>query len=127
MRVMGLNDRWSAYCFDKTLGKARPVGVLNSVGYVRFDPEYADVTSAQVGHPIIADRPEVVLLFTQVAEAPSRYMLQINNPTDQPLTVKLQQAMDLPDLNFEDQTLTLNPGELREISSGSPAETVTMQ
>lgn len=63
----------------------------------------------------MADKPEVTILFTQLTDTPPRYSLQVNNPTDQPLTVTLKKAMDLPGFDFPERKLELAPGQLLDV------------
>lgn len=118
MRVNGLNDGWSAYCLDKLSNRARPIGVYQGAGYVRFDPDYADKTHLQVGHPVVADHPKVVILFSQLGDEKYRfrkgpkcqYYVAVNNPNDQPVKVTLKKVMDFPAFEFPDQTVDLPAG-----------------
>jgi hypothetical protein len=110
-RVYGLNDRWSAVLYDHGLGKARPIGTTyDGVGYIRLDPEYADVTHVAVGHPIVVSDPRVFVNFVQTEENPNAYHLLLNNPTDETLQVKVRQTMNLPGLDFGTRVVELAPG-----------------
>jgi|ETNmetMinimDraft_26_1059896.scaffolds.fasta_scaffold01752_4 hypothetical protein len=127
VRVMGLNDRWSAYCYDKLRNQARPVGVYEGIGYARFDPDYHDLTHAAIGHPVIADDPNAVIVLTILGDKkyPARkhgewfygghYSLQVNNPTDQDLTVTLTNTMDLPDFPFKTRKVIVRAGEVLDV------------
>ncbi|MCG2658886.1 MAG: hypothetical protein L6437_01390, partial [Kiritimatiellae bacterium] len=119
VRVHNLNDRWSAMLYDQKLKKARPIGTYDSVGYVRLDPEYADVTHVSVGHPVVAGDPCVFVNFVQLTEDPNTYHVSINNPTDEPLTVKIRRAMDLPGFEFAERVVKLAPGSSTQWTSSS--------
>ena len=127
VRVMGMNDKWSAFCYDKLKKQARPIGVYQGIGYARFDPDYNQKIDTAVGHPVVADNNDVVILFSVLGDGkyPVRkdgmlcydgvYSLQVNNPTDKDLTVTLKKNMDLPGFPFETKTVNLKAGELLEI------------
>jgi len=128
VRVMGMNDKWSAYCYDKVRKQARPIGVHDGVAYARFDPEYHELTHAAVGHPVIADHKGVVILLSVLGDEkyPARdkdgklfygglYRLQVNNPTDKDLTVTLTNNMGLPDFPFQTKKLQIKAGELLDV------------
>jgi hypothetical protein len=44
-----------------------------------------------------------------------RWHVDVNNPTDAPITTILSQNMRLPDLQFPDTQVTLAPGEHRAL------------
>ncbi|HEY3396094.1 MAG TPA: hypothetical protein VGM19_00395 [Armatimonadota bacterium] len=127
VRVFGLNDKWSAYFYDKAKGQARPLGVYEGIGYARLDPFYQE-TQAALGHPVTADNPDVVIVLTVLADGKypiqkdgkllsgqGLYALQVNNPTDQDLTVTLTNNMDLPGFPFKTKTLALQAGEFVDV------------
>lgn len=129
VRVFGMNDRWSAFCYDKIRKMARPVGVFQGIAYARFDPEYSSKIDVAVGHPVIADNQDVVILFSVLGDGkfPAMkdgklcydgvYKITVNNPTDKDLLVTLKKGMDLPGFTFETKTLNLKAGELVEVTS----------
>ncbi len=124
--VPGLNPRWSVGLFQWTgyskgfygpgENRYRPVG-LDWAGsaYVPLYPNLAESTHVQVGHPIVAGAAgqDVFIQVTKVSDNPDQWHVSVNNPTDQPVTVVLHQAMELPGLNFPDQRITLKAGEYR--------------
>ena len=68
VRVMGMNDKWSAFCYDKLKKQARPIGVYRGIGYARFDPDYSQKIDTAVGHPVVADNNDVVILFSVLGD-----------------------------------------------------------
>ncbi|HEY3398445.1 MAG TPA: hypothetical protein VGM19_12390 [Armatimonadota bacterium] len=110
LRVYGLNSRWSAGLFDRATGKYRPLGVMDDIAYVRLNPETGESRDVVLGHPVIADRPEVFITFTKLTDQPGSYYCAVNNPTDQPLTVKITPAMPLPGLTLAPQTVRIPAG-----------------
>jgi hypothetical protein len=126
-RVSGLNDHWSAYFYDKIGKRARPIGTWKNVAHVRLEPERAELTDVQVGHPVAADNNDVVILFSVLGDGkyPVRkdgmlcydgtYSLQVNNPTDKDLTVTLKKNMDLPGFPFATKTVDIKAGQIIDV------------
>jgi hypothetical protein len=83
--VSGLNDRWSAYLFDRGLGKARPVGVLEGTAWATLC--LAGRADVFVGHPVVADHPELIVQLTQSGEM--AWTLEVHNPTDAAVTTRV--------------------------------------
>lgn len=124
--VPGLKQRWSVGLLQKAgyskgfygpgENRYRPVG-LDWAGnaYIPLYPDMAEQTHIVVGHPIVAGAAgnDLFIQVTKVSDAPDRWHVSVNNPTDQPVTVTLHQAMELPGLNFPDQRITLQAGEYR--------------
>ncbi len=86
LRVAGMNDRWSAYLYDRGKRAARPVGVLEGRAWAVVP--MAGETDLFVGHPLVADNPEVWIQVTQVAE--QGWKAEIHNPTDQAIKVAVR-------------------------------------
>lgn len=127
VRVLGMNDNWSAVCYDKRRKQARPIGVYQDIAYARFDPEYEELTDVIVGHPVVADHPDVVIAVAVLGDhkypatkdgkafSGGVYSVQVNNPTDKDLKVTLTRNMDLPDFPFQTETVDLRAGQLVEV------------
>lgn len=107
--VSGMNDRWSAVLYDRALKKARPVGVFEGRAYATVC-----LSSKQdlfIGHPLVADRPEVAIQVTQTG--PKAWAVEIHNPTDQPVktTIRKNPWFDpWKEKKFDSEALELAPG-----------------
>ncbi|MEI6168257.1 MAG: hypothetical protein WCS52_13820 [bacterium] len=127
VRVFGMNDHWSAVSYDKTRKLARPIGVYQGIAYARFDPDYSQQTDVAVGHPVVADNTNVVVVVAILGDHkyPARkdgqyfhggtYSVQVNNPTDKDLKVTLTNSMDLPDFPFKAKTMDIKAGQFIEV------------
>jgi len=146
--VSGLNPRWSAGLWqhhgfvkgDYGTGdnRYRSIGMdLAGRAYVPVYPDLAAQSDVEIGHPVSADASGAEL-FIQVtalsggsAAAPEySWIVEVNNPTDHPITSTVTQNMSLPNLNIGPQTLTLAAGEQRVLfqwaySGDPPAPTAT--
>lgn len=82
--VSGLNDRWSACLYDRDLGRARPLGVLEGTAWatIKLDGR-ADLF---IGHPVLVDHHELFVQLTQSGEA--AWTLEIHNPNDTPVSTR---------------------------------------
>ena len=85
MRVTGLNDRWSAVLYDRTIGKARPVGVFEQAAWATV--VLHDKLDAFVGHPVTCDAEDVILQVTQTGER--AWNVEVHNPSDKARRVRL--------------------------------------
>ena len=126
VRFVGFNPNW-------TVGEiqlsgylptfyARPPVVYRNLGlddehvaFLSLYPDHAPSTHVLVGHPIQCDAPGLIVEFTMLSDAPAKFHLAVNNPTDQPITTTLRQALPVPGLNFPDQKLTVQPGEYKQV------------
>lgn len=109
LRVAGLNDRWSALLYDRKQRGARPVGVLENRAWAVV-PMRGE-SDLFVGHPLVADRREVWIQVTQVAE--KGWKAEVHNPTDRALrvTVRKNPYFDpLKDSRFSTETLEIPAG-----------------
>lgn len=128
VRVMGMNDKWSAVCYDKSRKVSRPIGVYQGIAYARFDPYYNQQLDMAVGHPVVADNPDIVISVAVLGDnkypaktsgdavSGSTYSVQVNNPTDKDLKVTFTNNLDLPDFPFETKTVDLKAGQFMEIT-----------
>jgi hypothetical protein len=93
IRVSGLNHHWSAYLLDRAQGKARPIGMFEGQAWATVSLN--DSLDLFVGHPVIADNPDVWLQVTQTGA--DAWKVEVHNPTDQPahVTVRRNPHFDL--------------------------------
>jgi hypothetical protein len=137
--VTGLNRRWSAGLwqlngyvkgdYGSGVNRYRALGLdLDGRAYVPLYPDLAQHTEVEVGHPVTADTRGKDL-FIQVtalcggtdANPAYEWTVEVNNPTDQPITTTLHRNMDLPGFAFSTQDLTLAPGDDRVVYGVDPA------
>lgn len=76
--VDGLSDGSSAFLYDHTLKKARPVGVFEGKAWatVKIDGR----RQLFIGHPVLCDRPGMYVQVTQSGTA--KWHIEAHNPTD---------------------------------------------
>ncbi len=110
LRLYGLNSRWDAGLWDAARGKYRPIGSIEDVAYVRLNTELGEGQDVLMGHPVVADNPDVFITFTKLTDQPDTYYCAVNNPTDKPLRVKLTQRMTLPGLAIGDKVVEVPAG-----------------
>jgi hypothetical protein len=84
--VSGLNDRWSAFLYDRQLKKSRPVGVLEGKAWAVIN--LAGQADLFVGHPVLVDHAELFVQLTQ--SGVEKWTLEIHNPTDAPIPTRLR-------------------------------------
>jgi hypothetical protein len=141
--VRDLNPRWSAGLWQLRgfvkgdygggANRYRSVAVdLDGRAYVPLYPDLAPWTEVEVGHPVSADLAgaglfiQVTALSGGTDAAPGyEWAVEVNNPTDQPITSTLRQRMALPGLNFGTQTIALAAGEHRVLYRSAVAPTPT--
>ena len=129
MRVAGLNRNWSAGLFqiDGYVagrygdGKNRYRGLgLDFAGSAHFPlyPYKADKTHVMAGHPVVADGDgkDLTINVMRLFDKPGQWQVDVNNTSDKPITTTLRQAMALPDLDFPDTAITVQPGEYRVLN-----------
>ncbi|HEY3415859.1 MAG TPA: hypothetical protein VGM23_03150, partial [Armatimonadota bacterium] len=132
VRVSGFNKRWSiglyqvdgyrTHYYSKANSGWRALGLDNDGrAYAPLYVSKAANTRVMIGHPVVADAAgkDLFIQTTRINDGldgkPPLWHLSVNNPTDKPVTTTLKRAMDLPGLDFTEQTLTLQPGEYRVI------------
>jgi hypothetical protein len=124
VRVTGLNRRWSAGLFqergyvkgDHGSGKRRYRALGLDVEGNAYVPVYANWdfrTHLRAGHPVVAgpEASELFIQVTRVSDAPPRFHVAVNNPTDQKITTTLRAPMPMLGLDVYLQRVTLRPGE----------------
>jgi hypothetical protein len=106
--VSGLRDNWTAFC--QTQGaqpKTRIISVEQGIGYAVLRAEDEGQT-VFLGHPLIADNPEVSLTVARTKDW-KRWEVEIHNPTSKTMTVIVRSNPHVLGLKFTEQ-LTLPPG-----------------
>ena len=106
--VEHLNGNWSAYLYDRTLKKARPLGQFEGKAWATVCLNGTD--DLFIGQPVVADNPAVVIQVTQAGE--SNWSIELHNPTDQPIemTARKNDFFDpFHDKTFSEK-ITLPPG-----------------
>jgi len=84
--VSSLNDRWSAFLCDRSLKQARPVGVFEGKAWATIS--LAGRADLFIGHPVLADNPELFLQLTQSGN--DAWTLEVHNPTDAPIATRVR-------------------------------------
>jgi len=107
--VSGLNDRWSAFLYDRSLKQARPIGVFEGKAWATI--ALAGRADLFVGPPVLADSPELFVQLTQCGD--DAWTLELHNPTDAPIVtrVRANPAFDpLKGKAFPDHSVTVPAG-----------------
>jgi hypothetical protein len=106
--IWGLHDNWSAWLqLQDGQRKTRFIPVEQGFGYAVLRAE-DDGRRLFIGHPLIADNPDVVLSLARTKDWKS-WQAEIHNPTDKPVTVKVQANPGVAGLQFN-ETLKLAAG-----------------
>jgi hypothetical protein len=127
LRVSGLNPRWSVGLLQKQgfvaghygpgIDRYRALAVTeDGTALVPLNVSRSEVR-VLAGHPIVADRRgrDLFIQVTCLGWTPSRWHISVNNPTQHIVETTLSQALALPDIAFQRQSVTLAPGELRTL------------
>ena len=74
---------------------------------------FAELTHVVAGHPVVAgpEGKELFLQVTKVGQAPDRWHVSVNNPTDRPITTTLTKTIPLPGLELPETKIALSPGQ----------------
>jgi hypothetical protein len=107
LEVRGLNRNWSAGFADLEKSRYRPIAMHQGTSYVSLSPRQPR-QHFFVGHPAVADDPQVVLCCTQLDAA--NWALEIHNPTDTPRKATVRPAPGLSFLDFDRRTVEVPPG-----------------
>ncbi|MGA2617560.1 MAG: hypothetical protein ABSF26_08130 [Thermoguttaceae bacterium] len=113
--VRGMNDRWTAWFQRQGKEiKTRTLPVEESTTYavLRDDDEGQ---SLFIGHPIVADRSELVLNSAR-SEDGKRWLLEVHNPTDGMIQSEVSSSPHVKTVRFH-ETMRIEPGTslLREL------------
>ncbi|MHB9025761.1 MAG: hypothetical protein ACYC7E_16595 [Armatimonadota bacterium] len=84
--VANLRDNWSSVLYDRAQKKARPLGMFEKKAWATVS--LMGNLDLFIGHPIIADNPEVTLQVTQSGE--NAWRVEAHNPTAKPMTVTIR-------------------------------------
>jgi hypothetical protein len=84
--VSGLNDRWSACLYDRSLKQARPIGVFEGKAWATIC--LAGRADLFIGHPVLVDSPELFVQLTQCGD--DAWTLELHNPTDAPIVTRVR-------------------------------------
>ncbi|MDD5706394.1 MAG: hypothetical protein PHR35_10735 [Kiritimatiellae bacterium] len=107
-QVTGLNDRWSAlFQWQGKTPRQRLIPVEEGTGYavLRDDDDGVPIF---VGHPFVADSPEVVLQLA-LSKDWKRWELEIHNPTGRAIRTRVRSAPGLSGFEFN-ESVRLRPG-----------------
>lgn len=110
--VSGLNDNWPAVLVDRATNRWRPLGMLEGTAYATLDTTAGD-SHIFIGHPLVADRPDIVLSLSRVAE--DEYAVEIHNPTGRVVETTVRRPDHFPLIRWQDHHLRLAPGESQQI------------
>lgn len=80
------NRNWSAFLYDRSLRKARPIGVFDAKAWATVPLN--GVADLFIGHPVTADKPGVFLQLTQTGV--TAWKLEVHNPSDKPVETMLK-------------------------------------
>jgi hypothetical protein len=137
--VHGLQPRWSAGVwqvdgfvkgdYGPGTNRYREVAVDDDGrAHVPLYPDLAERTEVEIGHPITADARgrDLFIQVTALSGGTDRnpeyqWVVAVDNPTDHPVSTRFTRNMDLPNLRFASQELTLAAGEYRVIYRSSEA------
>lgn len=126
LRFVGLNPNWTVgqwqqegyntEYYNDSHDVYRNIGLDDrGIGYLAIYPDQAPTTRQVIGHPVVADDPDLVIQFTPLGNAPWRYYIAVHNPTERPIEARISRAMDVPGLTFEQATVQVPPGALRVV------------
>lgn len=124
LRLSGLNKRWSAglyqvdgyrtHYYSQENSGWRAVGLdFDGRAYVPLYVSQAPQTHVVIGHPVVADQAGKDLFIQVTRLSDSEWHVSVNNPLDVAVTTTLKKTMDLPNLTFNQEKITLQPGEYR--------------
>ena len=106
--VRGLNDRWTAWFQlqgEKLKTRTIPVEEATAYAVLRDEDEGQTVF---IGHPIVADRPELVLNVA-LSEDGKKWLLEVHNPTDHAIKSLVTSSSRVMGVHFE-ELMELPPG-----------------
>ena len=103
-----LNGNWSSYLYDRTLKRARPLGMFENKAWATVCLNGR--RDLFIGQPILADNPAVVIQVTQTGE--NSWGIELHNPTDKQIetTVRKNDFFDPFKNKPFSEKVTLPPG-----------------
>ncbi|HEY3396420.1 MAG TPA: hypothetical protein VGM19_02065 [Armatimonadota bacterium] len=109
--VENLNDRWTSVLYDRTAKRLRPLGGAGGRAYAH---RALDESQGKLflGHPFTLDQANLNLSAVQTG--PQEITLQINNPTDAPVTTKVTRAPQFDFVTNADFPATIPAGSMVE-------------
>lgn len=112
VRVVGMNPNWTFAWFDLDRKEWFPSAIDRAInqGFFTLDTRRG-AHRLFAGHPVTADDPEARIGAT--SDAKTYVKASVNNVTDKPMTLTLRLNPALG--TAPAQTITLAPGELREV------------
>ena len=125
-RVSGFNPRWTVglyqvegwrtHYYSKENSGWRELGLdFDGRAYAPLFVSKAAKTHVRIGHPLVADAAgkDLFLQVTRLNDGlegkPPAWHISVNNPTDKPITTTLKRAMEVPGLEFKEETVTVAP------------------
>jgi len=107
--IEGLQSNWDAVMLDSNTGQLHRVGVFEGKGWLTVEVR-KEKRHIWVGNAIICNRPEMKLSLFQRGR---NWLIEVHNPTDRSLSVKLQVASWLKGIvpAFE-TTMRLESGQI---------------
>ena len=111
-RVSKLNDRWSVHLLDRNrrAPNHRALPVREGTTFAQLDLNDANL-DLFIGHPVVADMPEVVLNVAWLSEG--KWRVEAHNPSDAAIEAHLKSSAGWTLFNF-DQKVRLEPGTSME-------------
>ena len=111
--VSGMNDNWSAYMYDGSVNKSRPLGVVENTAWATIVVTGQEVF---IGHPVVSDHDALHLQVTQVGD--DIWSLEIHNPTKETITANI--SLNNYFVPFKDKKqpgkVTVQPGSSMKIT-----------
>jgi len=111
--VRNLNENWPTFLVDLDARRWRPLGMLEGVAYATLDTAAGD-SHVFLGHPVTASDPRVHLSLTRISE--SDWVLEVHNPTDEPLEVAVTPSPFAVVLDWGGKTFSLQAGQSRTVA-----------
>jgi hypothetical protein len=112
LALEGLNDNWSVHLLDRARPwpNHRALPIRDGRAFAQLDPTEKDL-DVFVGHPVTADREELIL-HVAWQERPRVWYIEAHNPTEEALTARLRTSEGWNVFAFE-ETVELAPGSSR--------------
>ncbi|MBU4211241.1 MAG: hypothetical protein KKD33_01510 [Verrucomicrobia bacterium] len=109
--VENLNDRWTSVLYDREQKRFRPLGMHANKAYCH---RALDELKGKIfiGHPFTLDKPELCLSVVQTDM--KALTMQIHNPTDQPVSVRVKRSPFFNFVTCEDLTSDVPAGSTVE-------------